>query len=137
MPINQPPTAKKSREMARVASKNTAPEIAVRRLLHSMGVRFRLHRRDLPGHPDVVLPGKMLAIQIHGCFWHGHDCKRGARIPKTNTEYWVGKVRRNVERDAHTKAALAELGWRTLVIWECQIKDADVMKTIITEFLNG
>jgi DNA mismatch endonuclease (patch repair protein) len=112
----------RSRVMARVKGKNTTPELKVRRLLHRMGARFRLHRKDLPGAPDIVLPSRKLAIFVHGCFWHGHDCARGARVPKQNRDYWVGKVDRNRTRDVASRAALEAAGWRVETIWECEMK---------------
>jgi DNA mismatch endonuclease, patch repair protein len=113
----------RSRVMARVKGKDTSPELKVRRLLHRLGARFRLHRKDLPGAPDIVLPRRRLAIFVHGCFWHGHDCARGARVPKQNRDYWLGKVGRNRERDMQNRAALEALGWRVETIWECELKD--------------
>jgi DNA mismatch endonuclease (patch repair protein) len=115
---------KRSAVMRRVKGKDTAPELVVRRLLWRLGARYRLHRADLPGKPDVVLPGRRLAIFVHGCFWHGHDCARGARVPKANRDYWLAKVGRNRSRDAAHRAALAELGWRVETVWECELKDA-------------
>lgn len=109
--------------MRRVKGKNTTPELIVRRALHRLGARFRLHRRDLPGQPDIVLPGRRLAIFVHGCFWHGHDCPRGARVPKQNRDYWLGKVGRNRERDTVNRAALEAADWRVETIWECELKD--------------
>lgn len=91
--------------MRRVGSKDTGPELAVRRLLTALGRRYRLQRKDLPGAPDIVLPGRRLVLFVHGCFWHGHDCRRGARAPKTNADYWRAKIARNVERDAASLAA--------------------------------
>jgi DNA mismatch endonuclease (patch repair protein) len=115
---------KRSSVMRRVKGKDTAPELKVRRLLWAMGVRgYRLHRKDLPGAPDVVLPGRRLAIFVHGCFWHGHDCARGARVPKQNRDYWIAKVGRNRARDVSHRAALEAMGWRVLVLWECELKD--------------
>jgi DNA mismatch endonuclease, patch repair protein len=113
----------RSRVMARVKGKDTSPELKVRRLLHRLGARFRLHRKDLPGAPDIVLPSRKLAIFVHGCFWHGHDCARGSRVPKQNRDYWLAKVGRNRERDAASRAALQALGWRVETIWECELKD--------------
>jgi DNA mismatch endonuclease, patch repair protein len=118
----------RSRVMQQVKGKDTSPELKVRRLLHRLGARFRLHRKDLPGAPDIVLPGRKLAIFVHGCFWHGHDCARGARVPKQNRDYWLGKVGRNRERDAANRAALETLGWRVETIWECEMKDAAVLE---------
>lgn len=115
---------KRSAVMRRVKGRNTAPEMTVRRALTKLGARYRLHRKDLPGNPDIVLPGRKLAIFVHGCFWHGHDCARGARVPKQNREYWIAKVGRNVARDAKACEALAALGWRVETVWECELKDA-------------
>ncbi|CAN5893918.1 very short patch repair endonuclease [soil metagenome] len=114
---------KRSAVMARVRSKNTTPEMKVRTALTRLGARYRLHRKDLPGSPDIVLPGRKLAIFVHGCFWHGHDCARGARVPKANRDYWVAKVGRNQARDIVSREALAALGWRVETIWECDLKD--------------
>jgi len=108
-----------------VKGKDTAPELVVRRLLWRLGARYRLHRADLPGKPDIVLPGRRLAIFVHGCFWHGHDCARGARVPKANRAYWLAKVGRNRARDAAHRAALTELGWRVETVWECELKDRE------------
>jgi len=108
--------------MRRVRSKDTAPELKVRKALTAMGLRYRLHRKDLPGQPDIVMPGRSLALFVHGCFWHGHDCARGARIPKANQDYWLAKIGRNRERDTRNAEALAALGWRVLVLWECEMK---------------
>ncbi|MFT4253142.1 MAG: DNA mismatch endonuclease Vsr, partial [Caulobacter sp.] len=115
--------AKRSAVMARVKSKGTTPEKTLRRLLTGLGARYRLHRKDLPGSPDVVMPGRRLAFFVHGCFWHGHDCARGSRVPKANRDYWLAKVARNKARDARNEAALIEAGWRVETIWECQMKD--------------
>ena len=109
----------RSRTMAKVKSKNTGPEMAVRRLLHRAGHRYRLHRSDLPGKPDLVFPKHRLALFVHGCFWHRHGCKRST-TPKSNAEYWAEKFRRNKERDQKNRQALERLGWRHRVIWECE-----------------
>ncbi len=114
--------------MRRIKSRDTAPERLARKLLTGLGVRYRLHRADLPGKPDIVMPGRRLAIQIHGCFWHGHDCARGARAPKQNADYWLAKVGRNRTRDADTTAKLETMGWRVETIWECQMKDQAALK---------
>jgi len=119
--------------MRRVGSKDTGPELAVRRLLTSLGLRYRLQRKDLPGAPDIVLPGRKLALFVHGCFWHGHDCKRGARAPNTNADYWRAKIARNVARDAASLSALADLGWRAEVIWECDLKSPDALTARLAE----
>lgn len=115
--------AKRSAVMRQVKGRNTTPEIKVRKALTKLGARYRLHRKDLPGNPDIVMPGRKLALFVHGCFWHGHDCARGARVPKQNRDYWVAKVGRNVARDAKNAEALAALGWRVEVVWECELKD--------------
>src|SRR5215470_20195055 len=103
---------KRSAVMRRVKGKDTSPELKVRRLLRKLGVGYRLHRADLPGKPDIAMPGRRLALFVHGCFWHGHDCARGSRVPKQNRDYWTTKVARNRARDARTQAELAALGWR-------------------------
>jgi len=120
--------AKRSAVMRRVRGRDTTPEMKVRKALTALGVRYRLHRKDLPGNPDIVLPGRRLAIFVHGCFWHGHDCARGARVPQQNRDYWVAKVGRNMARDAKSTEALATLGWRVEVIWECELKDAQALQ---------
>lgn len=121
---------RRSEIMARITAKHTAPEMLVRRLLHRMGFRFRLHRADLPGKPDVVLPKLKTAIFIHGCFWHGHDCKKGSakRKPKSNTSYWNRKLQRNVERDAIHAERLRELDWKRVVIWACETRSAEQLE---------
>lgn len=111
--------------MRAVKSRDTHPELLVRKLLHAMGLRFRLHRKDLPGSPDIVLAGRKMAIFVHGCFWHGHDCSRGARVPKTNSEYWKAKIRRNLVRDERAAGELMAQGWRVLIIWQCELKVRD------------
>ncbi|WP_091735026.1 very short patch repair endonuclease [Phenylobacterium immobile] len=113
---------KRSAVMRRVRAKDTGPEMTVRRALTALGARYRLHRKDLPGSPDIVMPGRKLTIFVHGCFWHGHDCVRGARVPKANADYWIAKIGRNQARDARNLAALAERGWRAEVVWECELK---------------
>ncbi len=109
--------------MRAIRSRDTKPELRVRSLLHRMGYRFRLHRRDLPGSPDIVLPGRRAAVLVHGCFWHGHGCARGARAPKANAGYWSAKRERNRARDAAAEAALKALGWRVVIVWECALRD--------------
>jgi len=126
---------KRSAVMRRVKGRDTGPELTVRKALTRLGARYRLHRKDLPGHPDVVLPGRRLALFVHGCFWHGHDCARGARVPKQNRDYWVAKVGRNVARDARTGEALRALGWRVETIWECELKDAAALEARLRALL--
>lgn len=129
----------RSRIMRAVRSKDTKPELIVRRLVHSLGFRFRLHRRDLPGSPDLVFPGRHKAIFVHGCFWHGHDCARGNRKPVANADYWHAKIRRNVERDIRNESALRRDGWDVLTIWECEtkIRDREAMIGRVKTFLSG
>lgn len=119
---------KRSAVMRRIKSRDTSPERQVRKLLTELGVRYRLHRADLPGKPDIVMAGRKLTILIHGCFWHGHDCARGSRIPKANRDYWLAKVARNRARDAETLAKLNAMGWRAETLWECQMKDKAALK---------
>src|SRR5215469_2320726 len=102
---------KRSAVMRQVKGKGTTPELTVRKALTRLGLRYRLHRKDLPGAPDIVLPGRRLALFVHGCFWHGHDCARGARVPKQNRDYWTAKIARNCARDERARAALEALGW--------------------------
>jgi DNA mismatch endonuclease (patch repair protein) len=118
----------RSAVMRAVKSENTAPERALRKMLHAIAPGYRLHRADLPGKPDVVYSPRRLAIFMHGCFWHGHDCKRGARPPKNNADYWRGKIARNRARDEKNVAALEALGWRAVTVFECELKDEDVLK---------
>ena len=113
----------RSAVMSRVKDRDTGPERAVRRLLTGLGVRYRLQRRDLPGRPDLALGPRRLAVFVHGCFWHGHDCPRGARRPKQNAEYWAAKIARNRARDARNAADLGARDWRALVVWECELRD--------------
>ncbi len=120
---DQPISPKRSAMMARIGQKNTAPEIAVRRILHRLGIRFRLHRRDLPGTPDIVLPGRRIAILVHGCFWHRHSGCRFAYTPNSRIEFWKAKFDRNVARDGEVQEALTDLGWRSHVVWECETDD--------------
>lgn len=126
----------RSKVMRAVKSQDTGLEMIVRRLAHGMGYRYRLHRKDLPGKPDLVFPARRKVILVHGCFWHQHDCPRGARSPKSSREYWVPKLKRNKERDAEHLRRLAELGWDTLVIWECETKDREALKAKIRNFLS-
>ena len=113
----------RSAVMARIKGRDTGPERAVRRLLTGMGLRYRLQRRDLPGRPDLALGPRRVAVFVHGCFWHGHDCPRGSRKPKANAEFWAAKIARNRARDARSVDELAACGWRALVVWECELRD--------------
>jgi DNA mismatch endonuclease (patch repair protein) len=127
---------KRSWVMSRVRGRETSPEIKVRSLTHRLGYRFRLHRKNLPGRPDLVFPFRKKVIFVHGCFWHGHDCPRGKRTPKTNTGYWIEKIRKNIERDAKSQSELQSLGWSVLIIWECEIKNLDKIACKINEYLS-
>jgi DNA mismatch endonuclease (patch repair protein) len=122
--------------MRAVKGKNTKPELAVRKLLSAMGYRFRLHRKELPGNPDVVLPGRRAAVFVNGCWWHGHGCKRGARIPVANADYWKAKIARNKARDAAARRGLRALGWRSLVVWECRLKKPETVAAKLRRFLG-
>jgi DNA mismatch endonuclease (patch repair protein) len=127
----------RSRTMASVKQKGTAPELLVRRLLHGLGYRYRLHCRDLPGTPDLVWRPRKKAIFIHGCFWHGHDCQHGRRQARSNREYWMTKLQKNQSRDAATADALAKMGWTVMTVWECQLKSPDSIATMLTSFLGA
>jgi len=122
--------------MSLVAQKNTKPEMIVRKFLHSLGFRYRLHRKDLPGKPDIVLPKYKLAIFVHGCFWHRHPGCKKSTIPSTNREYWLKKFRDNIERDKKVQKELKELNWLPLVIWECETFDSDAIIEKIDDILK-
>jgi len=128
----------RSERMARIGGKNTGPEMIVRKLVHSLGYRYRLHRRDLPGSPDLVFPGKGRVIFVHGCFWHRHPdpkCKL-ARLPKSRLEFWEPKFKANTTRDRLAQQKLDEMGWKSLTIWECELKDRAWLKSKIESFFN-
>ena len=126
----------RSAVMRAVKSRDTSPELAVRALLRPIAPGYRLHRGDLPGKPDIVYISRKLAIFVHGCFWHGHDCARGARAPKSNADYWSAKISRNRARDLKTLAAYAGMGWRALVIYECELKDKAGLSARLAEALR-
>ena len=130
MPLNR------SQIMSRIRSKGTKPEMLVRRTLYAMGYRYRLHRKSLPGRPDIVFPGRKKAVLVHGCFWHQHEGCTAARKPKSNTEYWLPKLEENVVRDQNNQYAIRQLGWETLTLWECQLKDAAELKRRLAQFLG-
>lgn len=120
--------------MRAVRSQDTKPELVVRRLVHLLGFRFRLHRKDLPGKPDLVFSGRRRVIFVHGCFWHGHDCTRGARVPKTNSEYWLAKISRNRLRDQRVRQELDDAGWQILTVWECELSSAEALAPAYLNF---
>ncbi|OCP08013.1 very short patch repair endonuclease [Ensifer sp. LC13] len=126
--------------MALIKSADTAPEMLVRRLVHSLGYRYRLHGKSLPGKPDLVFPGRKKVIMVHGCYWHVHlhydpSCRR-AKAPKTNLDYWGPKLQRNLDRDARNAMALHDAGWQTLVLWECELKEINKVAERVQEFLG-
>ncbi len=126
----------RSYNMSRIRSKNTKPELIVRSLVHCMGYRFRLHRSDLPGKPDLVLPRHHKIILVHGCFWHMHNCRYGRVKPKTRAEFWQTKRQGNVERDKKNIKKLRKLGWKVLVIWECQTRKPELLSAKLERFLT-
>ena len=126
----------RSRIMAQVKSKGMKPEMKVRRLLHGLGYRYRLHRPDLPGRPDLVFPSRRKVIFVNGCFWHYHrGCER-VRVPATNRDYWVGKLEGNRDRDERNLAALEKLGWSVMTAWECELRDMETSTVRLVEFLE-
>lgn len=127
--------ARRSENMRRIKSKGMKPEMVVRRLVHGLGYRYRLHRKDLPGKPDLVFGPRRSVIFVHGCFWHQHECRDG-RVPSSNRDYWEPKLARNVERDRKTRQELEAAGWRVLVVWECEIKDEATLADRLVAFLG-
>jgi DNA mismatch endonuclease (patch repair protein) len=128
---------KRSALMSRIRSSNTQPELAVRRFLHAMGFRFRLHRRDLPGQPDLVLPRHRLVIFVHGCFWHQHPGCRLASSPKSRQDYWGPKLSSTVERDRRNAGHLRDIGWRVETIWECDTREAERLAARVAEIVES
>lgn len=122
--------------MSRIGCKNTAPEMLVRRRLYALGYRFRLHRRDLPGTPDIVFPSRRKVIFVNGCFWHAHRCRIG-RPPKSRLEFWLPKLEHNRKKDARCRRALRALGWGVLTIWQCQLKSERRLESLLVSFLTG
>lgn len=132
--------ATRSRMMAGIRARDTKPEVVVRKALFGAGFRFRLHRRDLPGSPDVVLPGRRVAVFVHGCFWHAHAGCRYAKIPATRRDFWESKLAANVERDLRARKALLSAGWRVLVVWECATRSSairDVLPALLARWIEG
>lgn len=132
---NLTPEARR-RTMQRVKAKDTKPELIVRRLVHSLGYRYRLHSKDLPGKPDLVFPGRKAAVFVHGCWWHMHRCKAGQKSAKSNAPYWKAKRERNRDRDRKVRRKLQTLGWRVMVVWECQLRDLDRLSHKLQEHLS-
>jgi DNA mismatch endonuclease, patch repair protein len=127
--------AERSAQMRLVRGKDTLPELTVRRLAHGMGYRYRLHVARLPGKPDLVFPALRKIIFVHGCFWHGHQCRAGRNRPASHTTYWTPKLDRNIARDKRHRASLRRLGWRVMVIWECQLKTVETLRRRLARFL--
>jgi len=128
---------KRSWVMAQVKSGDTGPEIRVRSMLHGLGFRFRLHRKDLPGKPDIVFPGRRKVVFVHGCFWHGHKgCRRSTR-PSSNQGFWTMRLDSNIRRDKRDRQRLRRLGWRVFVVWECELKDEQRLRRRLRQFLEG
>jgi DNA mismatch endonuclease (patch repair protein) len=123
------------RLMQAVKPEHTTPELAVRSLLHRMGCRFRLHRRDLPGTPDIVLPGRGCVVFVNGCFWHGHRCRWG-RLPKTRIEYWSAKMKANRERDRRKRAELRAAGWQVATVWQCELRQPERLEARLRKLLG-
>lgn len=126
---------RRSRLMRQVKGKNTRPEMVVRSLLHRLGYRFRLHRKDLPGTPDIVFPSRRIALFVHGCFWHGHGCRIG-QLPKSRLDYWKPKIEANAERDRRKQAALTSEGWRVAVVWQCELADKEALTEKLRSILE-
>ncbi len=127
---------KRSWNMSRIRSKNTKPEIRIRSLLHHMGYRFRLHQKNLPGKPDIVLPKFQTVIFVHGCFWHRHPSCKYAYTPKSRIEFWQKKFNENIDRDCKVQKELEDIGWRILVVWECELKDMETLANKLDNFLS-
>ncbi len=128
--------ARRSAMMAAIRGKDTAPEIRVRRAAHALGHRFRIHRADLPGRPDLVFPGRHKVLFVHGCYWHRHEGCRYAMMPKSNTEFWSTKFEKNKARDERVMTELVDLGWDPFVVWECETRDAKVLRERIASILG-
>lgn len=126
----------RSRMMGRIKGRNTKPEMVVRSLCHAMGLRFRLHRKNLPGSPDLVFPKYKLCLFVHGCFWHHHPGCKYAYTPKTRLDFWLPKLQRNVERDREKEEALRALGWRVEVVWECETRHVDTLESRLRDILD-
>lgn len=128
---------RRSENMRKIRGKDTKPELAIRKLCREIGFSgYRIHRKDLPGKPDLAWIGRKLAVFVHGCFWHGHDCAEGIRKPKSNVDYWIPKIHRNQQRDAENITGLRAAGWNILVIWECEINEKTYLSKKLQQFLS-
>lgn len=128
---------RRSENMRRIRGKNTGPELTVRKICRELGFTgYRIHRKDLPGKPDLAWIGRKLAIFVHGCFWHGHDCEEGVRKPKSNRDYWIPKIERNRQRDAEHEAELRISGWGVLTVWECELNERELLSKRLRKFLS-
>lgn len=138
LPLTQdlPVTRGRSALMARIRTKNTKPEISVRKLAHGLGYRFRLHASELAGTPDIVFPRLKKVVFVHGCFWHRHSRCSRATIPKTRVAFWIAKFAANIERDAKNRRALRRAGWKVLIVWECEIKSSEMLRQKLGRFLS-
>jgi DNA mismatch endonuclease (patch repair protein) len=125
------------RRMSRIRKTGSKPEVLVRKIAHRLGYRFRINRRDLPGTPDIVFPGRRKVIFVHGCFWHQHAGCRHANLPRVRTDYWLPKLERTIQRDASATAALSDRGWDVLVVWECELGSQRVLEQMLQDFLSG
>lgn len=137
LPLDNLDPLRRSENMRRIRSKDTKPELVVRKLVRSLGFTgYRIHRKDIPGKPDLAWIGRKLAIYVHGCFWHGHDCKEGIRKPKSRVDYWLSKIERNRQRDHEQHASLKSQGWRVLVVWDCELKNGDAIGARVKRFFK-
>lgn len=128
---------KRSEIMSKVRSKDTRPELTVRRLIFGMGYRYRLHVASLPGKPDIVMAGRKRIVDVRGCFWHGHEGCRYGGLPKSREDFWEAKIKRNRERDRLNRGTLEKAGWRVLVVWQCELKNLEALKTRLYEFIEA
>lgn len=135
LPAFKQPDKARSANMRAIRSKGMLPEMAVRRLVHGLGFRFRLHQKDLPGKPDLIFSSRRKVIFVHGCFWHGHNCRKN-HDPQSNRQYWLAKLRRNRQRDKKNVASLISAGWDVLVVWECEVTDAAALTATLRAFLG-
>jgi DNA mismatch endonuclease (patch repair protein) len=135
MPMDTLSPKQRSQVMSRIRGRDTGPEILIRSMVHRLGYRFRLHRKDLPGTPDLVFPVRRSAVFVHGCFWHGHDCSRG-HLPSSNVAFWEQKIGKNKQRDDRVRKLLRKEGWKVLAVWQCETKDSSRLAKKLTRFLE-